>query len=74
MIKLFSDLVNSAATGEKAPTRALQAWQFLVGKASNRQTVRYGDLAKLLGIQITDHYHLSLAVLCIFVSRTIFRH
>ncbi|MCQ9206862.1 MAG: hypothetical protein NG740_03160 [Omnitrophica bacterium] len=49
MIKLFSNLVNSAAIGEKAAIRALQTWQFLVGKASNRQTVRYGDLAKLMG-------------------------
>ena len=27
MIKLFSDLVESVEIGEKAPIRALQAWQ-----------------------------------------------
>ena len=63
MIKLVSDLVNSAATGEKAAIRALQAWQFLVGKASSRQTVRYGDLAKLMGY--TDNRPLSSILGCI---------
>src|SRR6266550_3260335 len=27
------------------PARALQAWQILISKAMNRQTVTYGDLA-----------------------------
>jgi hypothetical protein len=30
------------------PVRALQAWQVLIGCAFNRQTVTYGDLAKLM--------------------------
>ncbi len=49
MIKLFSDIVESAGTGEKSAIRALQGWQFLIGEAHNRRTVRYGDLAKLMG-------------------------
>ncbi|MBT4484087.1 MAG: hypothetical protein HOC71_10480 [Candidatus Latescibacteria bacterium] len=57
MIRLFSDLVESAATGEKAAIRALQAWQFLIGKANDRQTLRYGDLANLMGY--TDNRPLS---------------
>jgi hypothetical protein len=31
------------------PTRALQIWQILIGKAHNRQTINYIDLAKMLG-------------------------
>jgi hypothetical protein len=30
------------------PVRAVQAWQILVGKAMNRQTVTYDDLGKLM--------------------------
>ena len=33
------------------PSRALQIWQILIGKAHNRQTITYGQLAKLLGFQ-----------------------
>jgi hypothetical protein len=45
----FNDLVNDTETGKKAAIRALQAWQFLISKASNRQLVRYGDLATVMG-------------------------
>ena len=30
------------------PARAVQAWQILVGKAMNRQTLTYEDLSKLM--------------------------
>lgn len=33
------------------PTRALQIWQILIGKAHNRQTMTYGELADLLGFK-----------------------
>lgn len=49
MIQEFTDLVNSVRTGEKAAIRALQAWQYLIGKAYNRQIIRYSDLAILMG-------------------------
>jgi hypothetical protein len=32
-------------------TRALQIWQILICKASNRQTITYGGLAKTLGFR-----------------------
>lgn len=32
-----------------APQRALQAWQILISKAANRQTITYIELAKLMG-------------------------
>ena len=32
----------------KAPARAVQAWQILVGNAMNRQTVTYEGLSKLM--------------------------
>ncbi len=57
MINLFSDAVNSASTGDKSPIRALQAWQYLIGKAYNRQTIRYEHLAALMGY--TDNRPLS---------------
>jgi putative restriction endonuclease len=31
------------------PKRALQIWQILIGKAYNRQTVTYGQLADMIG-------------------------
>lgn len=42
MIKYFKDNATN-------PTRALQIWQILIAKASNRQTVTYGIFADLLG-------------------------
>ncbi len=42
MPQLFSD-------NPTRPTRAVQIWQILIGKAHNRQTMTYGELAKLLG-------------------------
>jgi hypothetical protein len=33
------------------PARGLQIWQILIGKAHNRQTITYGQLAKLLGFE-----------------------
>ncbi len=44
MVKLFNDNPTHA-------TRALQIWQILIAKASNRQTLTYGMLAQLLGFQ-----------------------
>ncbi len=48
-MKTFDELVNDADTGKKAVIRAVQAWQFLIAKASNRQLVRYDELANLMG-------------------------
>lgn len=42
MVRKFSDESNS-------PERALQVWQILIGKAHNRQTITYIDLAKIIG-------------------------
>jgi len=46
-----NDEVNRSAI------RALQAWQYLISKARNRQLVRYGELADLMGY--TDNRPLS---------------
>lgn len=48
-VQLFSDLVEQAPTGEKSVIRAIQAWQFLIGKAMNRQIVRYKELQEVMG-------------------------
>ncbi len=44
MLNLFKD--NSTQ-----PTRALQIWQILIGKAVNRQTMTYESLADLIGFK-----------------------
>ena len=49
MYQLFDDVVEDAETGEKSAVRALQAWQYLIGKAANRQIVQYDELRLLMG-------------------------
>ncbi|UQN10674.1 hypothetical protein [Deinococcus sp. QL22] len=46
----FNDAVNSKpeGTGQRSAWRALQAWQYLIGRAHNRQMVRYGELSGLM--------------------------
>jgi len=48
-MKTFDELVNDADTGKKSVIRAVQAWQYLIPKATNRQLVRYDELAALMG-------------------------
>ena len=48
-MKTFDELVNEADTGKKSVIRAVQAWQYLIAKATNRQLVRYDELADLMG-------------------------
>lgn len=49
MISTFDDLTNKAKSGQKSSVRALQAWQYLIGKAHNRQIVKYDELRILMG-------------------------
>lgn len=48
MIKEFNSVTDSAGSGEKSAVRALQAWQYLIGKAANRQIVQYEELRLLM--------------------------
>jgi hypothetical protein len=48
-MKTFNELTNDAVTGKKSIIRALQAWQYLIAKAANRQTLRYEELSTLMG-------------------------
>jgi putative restriction endonuclease len=48
MISEFNSVTESAASGEKSAVRALQAWQYLIGKAENRQIVQYEELRILM--------------------------
>ena len=48
-MQTFDELVNEADTGKKSVIRAVQAWQYLIAKATNRQLVRYDELADLMG-------------------------
>ncbi len=45
----FNDAVSSADSGMKSAIRAQQAWQYLIGKASNRQISQYEELRALMG-------------------------
>lgn len=56
-MKTFNALVEDTETGKKAAIRALQAWQFLIAKATNRQLVSYPDLAAVMSY--TDNRPLS---------------
>jgi len=49
MVSMFDDVTNEAKTGKKSAVRALQAWQYLIGKAANRQIVKYDELRVLMG-------------------------
>lgn len=46
---MFDEVTNKAETGRKSAVRALQAWQYLIGKAANRQIVKYDELRELMG-------------------------
>src|SRR3989304_9688569 len=48
MAELFNDLVEAADTGSKAAIRALQAWQYLIAKAHNRQIIRYDEISQIM--------------------------
>jgi putative restriction endonuclease len=55
--KQLADEVGATEDVKKSAVRALQVWQFLLGKARNRQLVKYGEIAELLGY--TDNRPLS---------------
>ncbi|MCX5896339.1 MAG: hypothetical protein NTZ51_10985 [Proteobacteria bacterium] len=48
MIKKFNEMTDSADSGDKSAVRALQAWQYLIAKAANRQIVQYEELRVLM--------------------------
>ena len=49
MYEFFDNVVDKATVGNKSSVRALQAWQYLIGKAANRQLVQYDELSELMG-------------------------
>jgi hypothetical protein len=63
MATYFNDLVEKTAGGEKSAVRALQAWQYLIGKAKNRQIVRYDELRVLM--DYSDNRPLGVILGCI---------
>jgi hypothetical protein len=44
-------VVKRFADDATLPNRALQIWQILIGKAHNRQTMTYGQLAEVMGYE-----------------------
>ncbi len=63
MPRWFTDVVNAADTGEKSAPRALQAWQYLIAKASNRQIAQYDELRECMGY--ANNHPLSSILGCI---------
>ncbi|WP_022669153.1 hypothetical protein [Desulfospira joergensenii] len=63
-IKWFNDENDKAKSGTKSAVRALQAWQYLIGKASNRQISRYKKLTELMEYN-GDNRPVRLALGCI---------
>ena len=59
----FNEVTNAADTGEKSAVRALQAWQYLIAKASNRQIVKYDELRELM--EYADNRPLSPILGCV---------
>ncbi len=49
MPRMFNDEVEAAGAGQKSQLRALQAWIYLLGKATNRQLVLYPELSAIMG-------------------------
>ena len=48
MIRWFREEADSAEVGRRSAIRALQAWQYLIGKAAARQIVRYDELRVMM--------------------------
>ncbi len=48
MRRWFNEVTENAAIGNKSAVRALQAWQYLIAKAVNRQIVQYEELRILM--------------------------
>ena len=48
MIRWFKEEADSAGSGRKSAILALQAWQYLICKAADRQIVQYDDLRELM--------------------------
>ena len=63
MIQWFNEETDSAESGRKSAIRALQAWQYLIGKAANRQIVQYEELRELM--EYPDGRPLGVILACI---------
>jgi hypothetical protein len=63
MFRWFTDVVKDADSGEKSAIRALQAWQYLIAKANNRQIAQYEELCELM--EYTDTRPVTPALGCI---------
>ena len=48
MTRWFKEEADGAEDGRKSAIRALQAWQYLIGKAAARQIVQYDELRMLM--------------------------
>ena len=63
MIQWFKEETDNAESGRKSAIRALQAWQYVIGKAAARQIVRYEELRVLM--EYPDSRPLGVILECI---------
>ena len=63
MIQWFKEETDSAESGRKSAIRALQAWQYVIGKAAARQIVQYEELRVLM--EYPDSRPLGVILACI---------
>ncbi len=71
MPQYFDTIVSSAESGMKSAIRACQAWQYLIGKASNRQISRYEELRELMGYPTSNPLGGILGCIMSIASRTV---
>jgi hypothetical protein len=69
MIPNFEEVTNSTEPGRKSAVRALQAWQYLIGKAANRQLVKYEELANLMEYPTNNPLNPALAHIMYFCQQ-----
>ena len=63
MYQFFDDIIQSVDELEQRAIRALQAWQYLIMKATNRQYVKFRDLRELMNYK--DNRQIILILGCI---------
>jgi hypothetical protein len=74
MLRSFNKITEDSATGTKSAVRALQAWQFLIGKAANRQIVQYEELRILMDYPTSNPLTPALGCKCFIAKKMISHH
>jgi hypothetical protein len=71
MLMKFDDVVKSADSGMKSAIRAQQAWQYLIGKAFNRQISRYEELREMMGYPTSNPLGVVLGCIMFYCEQNV---